>query len=110
MQPQNVDRGIQKTPTTPGFGVNVKPLPGNTLHLSKMQFLAIITLAATAVLALPSGIVENRNYPECKPAQYSCNGDKSGWLVCNVDEKWLVGGVCPKGTTCTYIHDLPYCT
>lgn len=57
--------------------------------LSKMQFpFAILTLAATAVLALPSNTIETRGV--CTPPQYTCKGDNSGWLVCNVDGTWLV--------------------
>ncbi|KAK8079519.1 hypothetical protein PG997_007337 [Apiospora hydei] len=73
-----------------------------------MQFPFFLALAATAVLAMPSNNLEARH--ECTPPSYACKGDKSGWLVCNVDGSWLNGGSCPKGTTCSPINNLPYCT
>ncbi|KAK7981692.1 hypothetical protein PG984_009601 [Apiospora sp. TS-2023a] len=75
-----------------------------------MQFLAILTLAATAVLALPSNTLETRG--ACTPPSYACKPDHSGWLVCNVDGSWLNGGSCPKHTTCSTSpqNNLPYCT
>ncbi|KAI0482870.1 hypothetical protein GGR56DRAFT_212021 [Xylariaceae sp. FL0804] len=71
-----------------------------------MKFLAVVALAATTALAQinPGGPLK------CEPGTYACKADHSGWLVCNVDETYIVGGVCPKGTACTYIDDLPYCT
>ncbi|KAK7928130.1 hypothetical protein PG985_005128 [Apiospora marii] len=75
-----------------------------------MQYpFAILTLAATVVLALPSNIIETRG--ECAPPAYQCKADHSGWEVCNVDGTWLDGGACPEHTTCTtYPNNLPYCT
>ncbi|KAI1338544.1 hypothetical protein F5Y15DRAFT_416768 [Xylariaceae sp. FL0016] len=73
-----------------------------------MQFFAVLALA-TAALAAPAD-VSARNYGECAPATYACKPDGSGWLVCNVDSTWLDGGICPKGTGCTYeSNNLPYC-
>ncbi|KAI1130563.1 hypothetical protein F5Y10DRAFT_263074 [Nemania abortiva] len=71
-----------------------------------MQFFAVVALAATA-LAASTGL-ESR-YTQCSPPSYACKPDHSGWLVCNVDGTFLDGGVCPKGTKCTYIDNLPYC-
>lgn len=54
-----------------------------------MQFaLTILTLAATAVLALPSNPIKTRT--ECKPATYRCKTDCSGWEVCSTEGIWVV--------------------
>lgn len=67
-------------------------------HLSKtslqkiadMKFLAILALAAAAATAAPNDVTMNIRAPQCKPPQYACKHDNSGWLVCNVDGTWLV--------------------
>ncbi|KAI1203946.1 hypothetical protein F5X97DRAFT_317967 [Nemania serpens] len=71
-----------------------------------MKFLAIAALAATALAA--STPLDTRK-AQCTPPSYVCKADKSGWLVCNVDGTFLDGGVCPKGTKCAPINNLPYC-
>ncbi|KAK6069590.1 hypothetical protein SCUP515_08938 [Seiridium cupressi] len=52
-----------------------------------MKFIAILTLATTA-LAVPSTL-ERDPKQECTPPSYACKPNNSGWLVCNVDGKWL---------------------
>ncbi|KAI1847720.1 hypothetical protein JX265_009149 [Neoarthrinium moseri] len=73
-----------------------------------MKAFTILALAATA-LAVPSTPYETNPKPECTPPSYACKPDNSGWLVCNVDGKWLDGGACPAKTTCKPINNLPYC-
>ena len=55
-----------------------------------MKFLAILSLATAAAMAAPNDVTMNARAPECKPPQYACKHDNSGWLVCNVDGTWLV--------------------
>lgn len=50
----------------------------------------VLVLAAAAATAAPSGVTMNIRAPQCKPPQYACKHDNSGWLVCNVDGTWLV--------------------
>ncbi|KAI0878996.1 hypothetical protein GGS24DRAFT_317237 [Hypoxylon argillaceum] len=71
-----------------------------------MKFFAVAALAATA-LAASTGL-DSRG-TQCTPPSYVCKPDNSGWLVCNVDGTFLDAGVCPKGTKCTSIDNLPYC-
>ncbi|KAI1426859.1 hypothetical protein F5Y12DRAFT_712738 [Xylaria sp. FL1777] len=72
-----------------------------------MKFLTIVSLAATALAA--STTLDSRGGAQCSPPSYACKPDHLGWLVCNVDGTWLDAGVCPKGTKCTPINNLPYC-
>ncbi|KAI0165003.1 hypothetical protein GGR57DRAFT_451356 [Xylariaceae sp. FL1272] len=74
-----------------------------------MKFFLAITALATTTLAATAGLDARGGYPECTPPSYACKSDYSGWLVCNVDGKYLDGGVCPKHTKCEYINNLPYC-
>ncbi|KXJ86836.1 hypothetical protein Micbo1qcDRAFT_208619 [Microdochium bolleyi] len=76
-----------------------------------MKFLAVIALAVTAAMAAPSDVTLAARHPaaQCKPPQYACKPNNSGWLVCNVDGTWLDGGSCPPKTTCKPINNLPYC-
>ncbi|KAK6200590.1 hypothetical protein LQW54_009709 [Pestalotiopsis sp. IQ-011] len=70
-----------------------------------MKFFAILALAASA-MAAPSLLERGQ---ECSPPSYACKANNSGWLVCNVDGKWLDGGNCPAKTSCKPINNLPYC-
>lgn len=53
-----------------------------------MKFFVVLALAATA-MAMPSNLERDYN-AACTPPAYACKQDNSGWLVCNVDGKWLV--------------------
>ncbi|KAI0844089.1 hypothetical protein F5Y00DRAFT_274499 [Daldinia vernicosa] len=70
-----------------------------------MNFLAVLTFI-TAALAYG---VDPEDNESCTLPAYICKHDFKGWLVCNVDGKFLDGGDCAEGTTCQYINDLPYC-
>ncbi|KAI8635198.1 hypothetical protein F5Y19DRAFT_406936 [Xylariaceae sp. FL1651] len=74
-----------------------------------MKFFAIVATFTATALAASTGLDARGTYPECTPPAYACKPNNSGWLVCNVDGKWLDGGVCPKGTSCKPINNLPYC-
>ncbi|KAI0203753.1 hypothetical protein F4808DRAFT_415648 [Astrocystis sublimbata] len=74
-----------------------------------MKSFAFATLIATALAAASSGLETRHGGPICTPPSYVCKPDYSGWLVCNVDGTYLDGGVCPKGTKCQSIDNLPYC-
>ncbi|KAI0470146.1 hypothetical protein F4859DRAFT_515674 [Xylaria cf. heliscus] len=96
-----------------------------------MKSFAFAALIATA-LAASTGLNARTGGPQCTPPSYVCKPDHSGWLVCNIDGTFLVrhpevfislpfftlppnphlesdAGVCPKGTTCKSINNLPYC-
>ncbi|KAL7628950.1 hypothetical protein AAE478_000468 [Parahypoxylon ruwenzoriense] len=72
-----------------------------------MKYFAVLAFLTTA-LAVPYAGLPWKELV-CTPPAYTCKPDLTGWLVCNVDGKYLDGGDCPKGTTCKPINDLPYC-
>ncbi|KAI0447789.1 hypothetical protein F4803DRAFT_545846 [Xylaria telfairii] len=73
-----------------------------------MKSFAFAALIATA-LAASTGLDARTGGPQCTPPSYVCKPDHSGWLVCNIDGTFLDAGVCPKGTKCKPINNLPYC-
>jgi hypothetical protein len=55
-----------------------------------MTKLFVVLALAVSALASPSALDSRNPAPECTPPAYACKSDNSGWLVCNVDYKWLV--------------------
>ncbi|KAI1381800.1 hypothetical protein F4677DRAFT_439611 [Hypoxylon crocopeplum] len=73
-----------------------------------MKFFGILAFAA-AVLAEPYPVDDPYAALVCEPPSYICKPDFTGWLVCNVEGRFLDGGSCEPDAWCEYIDGLPYC-
>jgi hypothetical protein len=77
----------------------------------KALLLLLTTALVSGGIAFASPASAEREGGPCTPVSYAPADDRNGWLVCDVDGRYVYGGDCPPGTVIMFYKPAlsPYC-